>query len=382
MKKCNTIFGQLLQIFSRYEFEKAVKMYKTDKNSKGFSTWDQFVSLLFGQLCGYDSLRSIVHGLANHAKKLYHLGISIIKRSTLAYANSKRSYKVFQSVFNHLLDKTIRLSPNHKFRFKNPLYSIDATTIDLCLSLYDWAKFRKTKGGIKLHVKLDHSGYMPCFAVITEAKKHEKNIAKKIPFKSRDVVVFDRGYNDYKTFASYCEQRIYFITRLKKNADFKVVEKRNVSKHKNILSDYIIEFDGFYSKKNCPVKLRVIRAIDTKTEKTIDILTNQLDWSAKTVASVYKDRWQIEIFFKNMKQKLKIKSFLGTSESALNSQIWVALISYLLLCYLKFVSRYSWTIYKLMMLLPLCIFSRRDLWIWLNNPFGKTTKNEDDINYG
>ena len=275
-----------------------------------------------------------------------------------------------------------KVSPNHKFRFKNPLYSIDATTIDLCLSLYDWAKFRKTKGGIKLHVKLDHSGYMPCFAVITEAKKHEKNIAKKIPFKSRDVVVFDRGYNDYKTFASYCEQRIYFITRLKKNADFKVVEKRNVSKHKNILSDYIIEFDGFYSKKNCPVKLRVIRAIDTKTEKTIDILTNQLDWSAKTVASVYKDRWQIEIFFKNMKQKLKIKSFLGTSENALNSQIWVALISYLLLCYLKFVSRYSWTIYKLMMLLPLCIFSRRDLWIWLNNPFGKTTKNEDDINYG
>lgn len=380
MKNCNTIFGQLLQIISRYEFEKAVKMHQTDKNSKGFSTWDQFVSLLFGQLCGYDSLRSIIHGLANHANKLYHLGISIIKRSTLAYANSKRTYKVFQSVFNHLLNKTLKLSRGHKFKFKNPLYSIDATTIDLCLSLYDWAKFRKTKGGIKLHVKLDHSGYMPCFAVVTEAKKHEKNIVKRIPFKSGDVVVFDRGYNDYKDFVSYCKKKIYFITRLKKNANYRVIKNRDVSKYKNILSDQIIEFRGFYSKQNCPVKLRVIRSVDPVTNKTIDILTNQLKWSAQTISLVYKDRWQIEIFFKNMKQKLKIKSFLGTSENALNSQIWVALISYLLLCYLKFVSKYGWTIYKLMSVLPICIFSRRDLWMWLNKPFEKIEKNNVNIN--
>ena len=380
MKNCNTIFGQLLQIISRYEFEKAVTMYKTDKYSKGFSTWDQFVSLLFGQLCGFDSLRSIVTGLSNYTNKLYHLGINIIKRSTLAYANSKRSYKVFQSIFYYLLDKTMKRSPNHKFKFKNPLYSIDATTIDLCLSLYDWAKFRKTKGGIKLHVKLNHSGYIPCFAVITEAKKHEKNIVKDIPFNSGDVVVFDRGYNDYKDFLSYCNKGIYFVTRLKKNANYKVVKDKNVNKYKNILSDQIIEFEGFYSQKRCPVKLRIIRSINPVTNKTINILTNQLKWSAQTISRVYKDRWQIEIFFKNMKQKLKIKSFLGTSENALNSQIWVALISYLLLCYLKFVSDYSWTIYKLMTVLPLCIFRRCDLWAWLNKPFEKIENKRNNDN--
>jgi len=370
MNKKNTIFGQILQLISRYEFQKAVKMQNGDKYNKGYTTWNHFVALLYAQLAGLDAIRAIVSGIAIYVKKLYHLGIKKIKRSTFSYANNRRSHKIFEKIFYYMLNKTMKTVPTHKFKFKNPLYSMDSSTIDLCLSLHDWAKFRTTKGGIKLHLKYDHSGYIPSFAVITNAKVNDMKAARLIPYKKGDVVVFDRGYNDYELFATYYTKGIYFITRLKKNAKYKVIERRSVKKYKNISSDQIIEFTGFYSKQKCPLRLRRIRVKDPETGKYIVLLTNHLTWSVKTIASIYKERWQIEIFFKTMKQRLKIKSFLGTTENAIKAQIWVALITYLLLSYLKFQSKYGWTIYNLSIIIATCLFLRKDLWEWINYPFG------------
>ena len=371
MRKYTSVFAQMLQMISRYEFQKAVDRYGAERNSKGLSSWSHFVSMLFGQLSGQDGLRGVEAGMASQQKQLYHLGARRVKRSTLSYANAHRSNEVFKSVFETMISKVAAKAPGHRFRFKNSLFSFDATTIDLCLGLYDWAKFRKTKGGIKVQVKLNHSGYIPEFVTVTEAKRHEAKELPKLRLKSGDVVVFDRGFTNYKQFAKYCMEGIYFVTRLKKNADYRVVERRDVSKYEHISSDQIIEMKGFYSKKKCPVRLRRIRVKDPETGKYIVLLTNQMQWAPTTVAAVYKDRWQIEIFFKTIKQNLKIKSFLGTSRNAILSQIWVAMIAYLLLAYMKFVSTYKWTINKLMAILPTLLFTRRDLGEWLNYPIEK-----------
>ena len=375
MKKYSSTFSQMLQLIPRYEFQKAVSAYAAERHSKGFSSWEQFVAMLFAQFSGQDGLRGIETGIASQAKHLYHLGVKSVKRSTLAYANSHRNSDVFKSVFETMLGVVSKEAPRHKFRFKNDLYSIDATTVDLCLSLYDWAKFRTTKGGIKVHVKLNHSGYIPEFVTVTEAKRHEVKELPKLRLKSGDVVAFDRGYADFKRFAKYCEEGIYFVTRLKKNADYKIVDRNDVSTYKNISSDQIIEMNGFYTKQKCPMRLRRIRVKDPETKKYIVILTNQMDWAPTTVASVYKDRWQIEIFFKMMKQNLKITSFLGTTRNAMISQIWIAMIAYLLLAYLKFKSTYEWTVNSLMKVLPTVLFSRRDLMEWLHHPFGVPDEN-------
>ena len=378
MRKYNSTFSQMLQLIPRYEFQKAVNAHQAERHSKGFSSWEQLVAMLFSQFSGQDGLRGIETGMASQAKHLYHLGVKSVKRSTLAYANFHRSSDVFKSVFETMLGMVTREAPRHKFRFKNDLYSIDATTVDLCLGLYDWAKFRKTKGGIKVHVKLNHSGYIPEFVTVTEAKRHEVKELPKLQLKSGDVVAFDRGYADFKQFAKYCEEGIYFVTRLKKNADYKVVERNDVNSYRNISSDQIIEMNGFYTKQKCPMRLRRIRVKDPETGKYIVLLTNQMDWAPTTVSSVYKDRWQIEIFFKMMKQNLKITSFLGTSRNAMLSQIWIAMIAYLLLSYLKFKSTYKWTVNSLMNVLPTVLFSRRDLMVWLHYPFG--LPDDKDIN--
>ena len=375
MKNNNTVLGQILQLISRYEFKKTVNNYETDKYSKGYNSWDHFVGLSFAQLSKQDGLRGIETGMHSFSNKLYHLGSKPLKRSTLSYANNNRNHLVFKKLFETQLEKVLKTGPKHKFKFKNNLYSFDATTIDLCLFLHDWAKFRKTKGGIKLHVKLNHNGYIPDFVTMTNAKDHEVNILRRLKLKSGDVIAYDRGCIDYKILANHCRERIYFVTRIKSNADYRIVERKDVSKYKNISSDHIIEFEGYYSKKNCPLRLRKIRSKDPKTGKYIEILTNQFEWSPKTIALVYKDRWMIEIFFKEIKQNLKIKTFLGTSRNAILCQIWVALIIYLLLLYMKFISKYKWTISKLMNALPIMIFSKKDLWLWLNNPFDTQVKN-------
>jgi hypothetical protein len=369
MSHNHTILGQMLQMFSRFEFQKAINKTKTEYHARGFRSWNHFVAMLFGQLSGQDSLRGIEAGLASQVQSLYHFGVKPVHRSTLAYANEHRSHELFHLIFEWMLSKCQPLAPKHPFKFKNPLYSIDATTIDLCLSLFDWATFRKTKGAVKLHVKLNHSGYLPCFARITTGKEHEQRVALKLPLDKGDVVVFDRAFSNFSWYTTLCEKGIYFVTRLKKNADYHVVERRSTTKHKHISSDQIIELQGFYSKKKCPYRLRRVRSRDPQTGKWIVLLTNQFTWSAATIAKVYKERWQIELFFKVLKQQLQVKSFVGTSRNALLSQMWVALIAYLLLSYLKFKSKFHWSLYTLSSILPTNLFTRRNLWDWLNAPY-------------
>ncbi len=361
-------------MFPRFEFQKAVSETKAEYHARGFSSWNHFVAMLFGQLAGQDSLRGIEAGLATQSKTLYHLGIEPIHRSTLAYANEHRTHELFEKVFFSMLSKCQPIAPEHKFRFKNPINSIDATTIDLCLSLFDWAKFRATKGAVKLHVKLSHSGYLPTFAIVTTGKVHETQVAPSIPLDKGDVAVFDRGYTNFSWYKTLDDKGVIFVTRTKKNARYGVIERRDVSRFKYILSDQIIKLKGFYSKQKFPQKLRRIRSKDPGTGKIITILTNNLIWSAATIARIYKERWQIELFFKSLKQQLKVKSFVGTSRNALLSQLWVALITYLLLSYLKFKSRFAWSIYTLCSILPANLFARRNLWDWLNAPFHDRSK--------
>ena len=366
-------------MFPRFEFEKAVSETKTEYHARGFSSWNHFTSMLFGQLCGQDSLRGIEAGLATQAKSLYHLGIEPIHRSTLSYANEHRTNELFKVIFYQMLSKCQSIAPKHKFRFKNPLYTLDSTLIELCLTLYDWAKYRSIKGGVKLHVKFNHSGYLPNFAVVSHGKTNDQKVAPSIPLEAGDVIIFDRGYPSYRWYRSLDEKGITFVTRMKKRAEYKIIERKNTDNMRNIYSDQIIQLDGTDIKRKFPYKLRRVRSKDPETGKIITILTNNFTWSGNTIAQVYKERWQVELFFKMIKQQLKVKSFVGTSKNALLSQLWIALIAYLLLSYLKFKSKFSWSLYTLCSILPANLFARRNLWDWLNAPFHDKSKISPDL---
>ena len=335
MNKHNTILGQMLELISRSHFEKLVKEHKTEHGAKGLRSWTQFVTMLFSQITGQHGLRSMEKGMNSQRNSWYHMGVKNtereIKRSTLSYANAHRDSNLFKALFEHLLGKAQSVKGAHGFRFKNPLYSIDSTVIDLCLKLFPWADFRKGKGGIKLTVKLDHQGKIPCFAVVSNAREHDVNRLCEVPYKSGDVLVFDRGYTDYVYFSILCAKKTWFVTRLKSNAKYRRVKKRAVKAGGNVLSDYEIIIP--YMSDELVFRKIIVR--DPETKKKVTLLTNNLQWSAATVASVYKERWQIELFFKALKQNLKIKRFYGNSLNAVMTQIWIALIAYLLFYLLK-----------------------------------------------
>ena len=269
------------------------------------------------------------------------------------------SYHVFEGLFYILLSKCKTVSPKHKFRFKNKLYSIDSTTIDLCLSVFDWAKFRKKKGAIKIHYSLDHDGMIPDFLVVSEGKKHDAPVAKKhIKVIPDSIYVFDRAYVDYNYLKSIDNKKAFFVTRLKKNSNYKITGQHKVPKRKGLLSDYEIKLEGFYTKQKYPGKLRVVKYYDEITDKTYEFLTNNFKLAAKTIADIYKERWQIELFFKWIKQNLKIKSFIGTSKNAVMIQIWVAMIYYLLLAYIKHQTKFTGSLLELSRLVKEALFDK------------------------
>jgi hypothetical protein len=381
-----SLFGQMLQFFDRPKFAKIVSRYQGDKAVKGFGTWGQFVSMLFCHFARANSLREISGGLQSCLGKLSHLGVTRSpSRSNLAYANEHRDWRIYQDTFFHLLETVQqKWRGKRKFRFKNKLFSLDATIIDLCLSLFDWAKFRTTKGAIKLHCLLDHDGYLPCFVHITEAAVHEVKALKDVilgafSFEKWAIVVFDRGYNDYKLFASWIAQSVFFVTRMKSNALYRVVKSFSVPKAGNILCDQLIRLTGAVAKQECPHLLRRIEVYDPEHDRLIVLLTNHLTFAASTIARIYKDRWQIEIFFKTIKQQLKVKTFVGTSPNAVRIQLWTALIAILLLKYLKMLSSYAhWSLSNLIALLRFNLFLYRDLLEWLNDPYKSPPYLADD----
>ena len=377
--KGTSIFGQITAHIDRAQFQQIVRKHGGDKGAKGFLCWEQLIAMLFCHLGKAQSLREICNGLATCLGKLTHLRLNKAPvRSTLSYANEHRSWEIYHDVFHMLLGKfatTCAVKGKKPFRFKNKLFSIDATTIELCLSLFPWAKFRQTKGAVKLHVLLDHDGYLPIFAHITEGLVHELKAAKdhilpNFAFPKGSIVVFDRGYIDFTVFADWCRQGITFVTRLKNNAAYAVVEEFSLPRTKgNILSDQRIRLTGYYAAKNCPFELRRIALWDSVNQKVIVLLTNNFTFAGSTIGAIYKDRWQIEIFFKTLKQQLKIKTFVGTSSNALKVQIWTALIALLLLKYLKAISTFDWSFSNLVALLRFNLFTYRDLETWISNPY-------------
>ncbi|OPY11182.1 MAG: Transposase DDE domain protein [Syntrophaceae bacterium PtaB.Bin038] len=371
MNRFSSIFGQILHLFPRREFFEAVEATRADRGAKGFDCWDQFVAMLFCQLGQAHSLREICGGLASCFGKARHLGIQTApKRSTLAYANEHRPWQLYEKLFYQILGRCQQLQfGKRKFRFKNRLFSLDASLIPLCASLFDWAKYRRTKGAVKLHLLLDHEGYLPVLARITTGRIHEIRIARTLNFPAGSIVVVDRGYVDFDLFGSWNRGGVFFVTRQKGNAHYRIVEERAIPNNRNILSDQIIELEGFYSHRKYPVPLRRLEIWDAENEQVIVLLTNHLDFGATTIAAIYKDRWQIEIFFKTIKQNLKIKTFVGTSANALLIQIWTALIAILVLKYLKHRSQFRWSLSNLVAMLRYNLFTYRDLWAWLDAPY-------------
>lgn len=371
MNKFNSIFGQILQLFPKSDFHKAVLDTGAERGAKGFTCWQQFVAMIFCQLGQAHSLREICGGLASSLGRIRHLGIeSTPSRSTLAYANEHRPWELYQGIFYQMLDKCRSLAVGKKkFRFKNKLFSLDMTVIPLCASLFDWAKYKRTKGAVKLHLLLDHDGYLPVFAHITDGKAREFAVARTLSFPPDSIVAVDRGYIDYALFRKWTDNRIYFVTRQRENANFMVKEDRPVPATGNILKDQIVELGEPQSRKRYPYDLRRIEVWDKTNEHVIVLLTNHLDFGATTIAAIYKERWQIEIFFKTIKQNLKIKTFVGTSSNALMIQIWTALTAILILKYLKFRSRFGWSLSNLVAMLRYNMFAYKDLWAWLDNPF-------------
>jgi hypothetical protein len=374
MNRVCSIFAQMLDLFPRGEFEAAVQEHKAERHARGFTSWGQFIAMLFCQLGNAKSLREICGGLAASEGKLRHLGVpEAPSRSTLAYANEHRPWQLYQTVFEQLLGKCQALakSEKRKFRFKNKLMSLDASVIDLCAEVFDWAKFKQTKGAVKLHLLLDHQGYLPSYAVITEGRTHEIRVARQIRFEPETVLVFDRGYTDYEWFRELTEKRVWFVTRMKDNADYGVLEERPLpAKPGGVRRDEMI-FLFKLEKESDPARcwLRRIEYWDETQERWLVFLTNNLRLAASTVVAVYKDRWQIELLFKALKQSLRIKTFVGTSANALKTQIWTALIALLAIKYLQMRASFTWSLSNLVALLRQQLFVYRDLWSWLNEPF-------------
>jgi hypothetical protein len=374
MNKVCSIFSQMLKLFSRGDFEKAVKEHETERHARGFTSWGQFMAMLFCQLGRAHSLREICGGLACCEGQLKHLGVPVApKKSTLAYANEHRPWQLYQTVFEQTLSKCQELVGSQggrkRFRFKNKLLSLDGSIIDLSVSMFDWAKFRQTKGAIKLHLLLDHDGYLPSFAVVTEGRVSELKVARTLRFDPGTILAIDRGYIDYEWFRDLTQQEVYFVTRLKANAVYEVQEELKVPQNSNVVRDQIVCFPRLAREGEEPVLFRRVEIWNAEKQETIVFLSNLLQFGATTIAAIYRDRWQIELFFKALKQTLKIKTFVGTSANAVRTQVWTALIAMLVLKYLQLKAKFSWSLSNLAALLRQQLFFYRDLYAWLDDPF-------------
>ncbi len=369
MSHNNTVLHQMLKLIDRHDFNKLEnEHFQPKRKYRTLSRWGQFTAMIFAQITGRSSLRDIADSLQAKACKLYHLGVVEVKKSTLADANCNRSADFFQSFFEQSYERCAAIAPKkEKFKFKNKLYSLDSSTIDLCLSVFSWANFRSTKGGIKLHALLDHEGYIPAFANVTDAKTSDIAIARTLNLPPGSIVTADRAYIDYTWLFNLNQKKNFLVTRLKKNAKYKVVKRHHVLKNKDLTSDQTIMLTGVKAS-DCPIPLRRIGYRDPDTNKHYVFLTNNFTFAAKTIADIYKSRWQVELFFKWIKQNLKIKKFLGTSKNAVMTQIWIALITMLILSYMKFMAKLGQSIMQIQRILQLNLFERQNMWALFKPP--------------
>ena len=374
MNRFCSIFNQLLQLFPRDQFQRTVREHRAERHARGFTCWGQFVAMLFCQLGRAHSLREICGGLASCEGKLAHLGIQRApNRSTLAYANEYRPWQLYEAIFYQLLERCRQVSGRgQKFRFKNKLVSIDSTIIELCASLFDWSRFVCTKGAVKLHLLLDHDGYLPSFAVITDRWTSEIEVARGVQFQPGSIVVFDRGYVDFAWFDRLTDQGVYFVTRTKKDWNFEIQERLPVRAELGERVHAVVRLGRGRRRGRHQGGRHLFRLIELQVEgldEPLVLLTNHMHLAPRTIGAIYKERWQIELFFRAIKQNLRIKTFVGTSANALKVQIWTALIAMLLLRFLQLKSRWKWSLSNLVALLRMNLFVHRDLWQWLHEPF-------------
>lgn len=361
MAHCNTVLNQVVCFFKRHEFESLARKHHVGQKFRAFSRWTQFGAMLVCQLSGRKSLRDVVENLKAQGHKLYHLGMKKVSRSTLARVNDEQPHELYKELFYKMLHRCQGMAPKHRFKLDEKVYLLDATIINLCLAAFPWATYRQKKGAIKLHVGLDTDGYLPEFIDITEGRKHEMSWARMLKLPTGSLVVFDRGFTDYAWWQELTESGIFFVTRLKDNALVECFKKRPGRKAKGVVLDQEITLKGIKGK------LRLVQFIaDDGNEYRF--VTNADHLKAATVAELYKERWKIECFFKWIKQNLKIKTFLGTSENAVLTQLWIALSVYLVIAYLAFLSKIGASMQQILRLLQLNLFERRDLESLFNPP--------------
>lgn len=361
MSHSNTAFHQLLKPLSRHEFEAEAKKHHVGQKLRTASRWDQFIGLAMSQLSGRQSLRDIQSNLESQRHKLYHLGAKPIARTTLARLNEHQPSTLYEAIFSKLLKKCQSLQGQHKFRFKNPLYSLDASAIELALKVFPWAAHRDDTANVKLSVGLNHGTQIPEFVALSDGQENDMIQGRRFDFPKGSVVVFDKGYVDYEWFKTLTNKGVFFVTRLRAKAVYHVEERREVDKSQGICSDQIIQLNSAHAFKRGAPLLRRIGYRDPETGKFYEFLTNHFKLSASTIAAIYKDRWTIELFFKAIKQNLNIHAFVGTSKNAVFTQIWIALITYLLLAFARHSAKAGWTVQRIMRVMMLNVFERKSL---------------------
>lgn len=371
-----TLFAQVAQFIPKQLFSKIVNNYKADKHSKGLDSWTHLQSMLFCHFSGADSVRSISFGLRSATGNLNHIGLGRAPgKSSISYMNNHRDWRLFKDFYFKLYEHLSSLyqfkRPIHR-RLKRKIFLLDATVIPLCLSVFDWARFRKRKGAVKLHTLLDYDGCLPVFMQLTEGKTHEMQVAKSMNIPSGSVLVADKAYVDFNWLKHLDSNNVYFVTRLKDNAQYDVFEPYITDKENEdvcVLEDAKIGLMEGKTAESYPKKLRIVRVWDKRNKRELTFLTNNFYWTALTVGELYRSRWEIEVFFKQLKQHLKIKTFVGTTKNAVLIQIWTAMITMLLLKFFKAKAKYNWHLSNLITFIRLNLLVKVGLFEWLNNPF-------------
>lgn len=382
MNQGKYVFSQLMELVSHKAFNGCVERYKGDFKSKHFSCWKQFLCMAFGQLTHRESLSDTIVCLRANTSKLYHLGIGqAITKSTLSNANAGRDYRIFSEIAMILIEEAKSLYLNEsdlEVDLKNNVFAIDATVIDVCLSAFSWAKFRKTKGGVKVHVQLDLKTAIPEFIQITSASVHEVNILDNITFQPDSFYVVDRGYTDFDRLYKIHKAKAFFIIRAKDNLNFSRVSSTPANKKTGVLCDQKIRLNGFYALKDFPVRMRRIKFYDAENDRVLIFLSNNFELKATEIAQLYKHRWKIELFFKWIKQHLKIKSFWGRSENAVKIQIWIAISVYVLVAIAKKKLQLKQSLYEILQVVSICIFDKVPLHELFAKPLQQNFKELND----
>ena len=379
--KTSYVFSQLVSVaLDRNHFNYLVRKYEGDKYVKHFTCWNQLLVMMFGQLCNRESLRDLTNAVAAHQKKCYHLGFGKhVSKTNLAYANSNRDYRIFEEYAYYLIAEARKKRATDIFQLGGNVYAFDSTTIDLCLSVFWWAKFRKHKGGIKVHTLYDVETQVPAFFHITEAAVHDSKVMSVIPYETGSYYVFDRGYNDFKQLYRIEEIGSYFVIRAKKNLQYRVLKwKRRMPE--NVLSDAEIELTGYYPSKHYPKRLRLVRYHDPEQNRDFMFLTNAMSLTSLQIANLYKNRWQVELFFKWLKQHLKIKKFWGASENAVRIQIYCAICAYCLVAIAQHDLKLEISTYETLQILGISLTDTTQLQELLSKTNLQNVKDQDPPN--